>query len=181
MALGPLSGPASFFGMRIPDAAVVSAARLSFVRHAASRRRRAAPRRASQPIGNESHKSRCQIAVARRPFALPSRFRPPRRTFPPRGFAVPRASSRSRLFYTRFPLALLTRLAPSLSPSLHLASPGRFIFFSHPPHCPRLYSLRHVSPFSIVIVVKLGVDAGVVIVASTARSARFARANFGNS
>lgn len=47
-------------------------------RHVASRR--AAPRRAAPRFPtdrNESHKSRCQIAVARRPFALPSRFRSP--------------------------------------------------------------------------------------------------------
>lgn len=75
-------------GMRIPDAAVVSAARLSFASRFPTDR-------------NESHKSRCQIAVARRPFALPSRC-PPRRSL-----------SRLRRAALRHVLASSTRGFPS--------------------------------------------------------------------
>lgn len=103
----------------------------SLVRHIASRR---AAQRGFQPIANESHKSRCQIAVAR-PLALPSRFplaipsvRASPSLSPSRsarrgafeaagrgavkwGRAAPRASSRSRLFYPGSPSLLAS---PSL-------------------------------------------------------------------
>jgi len=98
--LGLVFGPGLVFGMHIPDAAVVSATRLCFVRHAASPR-------ASQPIATKAIK-----AVAKSP-SLDDRSRSPR-VSPPRGFAMPRFVTFSPLLHEVSPRAVNPPLFLSL-------------------------------------------------------------------
>ncbi|KAL0118705.1 hypothetical protein PUN28_009400 [Cardiocondyla obscurior] len=94
------------------------------------RRRFASPPPRFPTDRNESHKSRCQIAAApttvRVPLALAARSPLPL-TSPVARASPRRASSRSRLFYTRFPLAPVNPRPPvslprSFAPFLSSAS-----------------------------------------------------------